>query len=70
MEGGGENKGILGIVVRRLGIVGIEGNENLGMLARVGMVEIFGFGGDVMEGLCGCGSDGMVGMCGCGNVGI
>ncbi|KAL4582548.1 hypothetical protein LXL04_007100 [Taraxacum kok-saghyz] len=59
---GGAKKGILGRLVGRFGIVGIEGNgckESLGMFGRMGIV-----------GICGCGNEGMVGICGCGNVGM
>ncbi|KAL4575211.1 hypothetical protein LXL04_022053 [Taraxacum kok-saghyz] len=84
LEGGGAKKGMLGRVVGKFGILGMEGNggrETLGIVGRVGMVGICGCGswgmvgicgcGNVgMVGICGCGSDGMVGICGCGTVGF
>ncbi|KAL4554613.1 hypothetical protein LXL04_037210 [Taraxacum kok-saghyz] len=81
LEGGGAKKGILGRVVGKFGIVGIEGNggkETLGMLGMVGIcncgsvgiVGICGCGNVGMAGICGCGSVGMLGICGCGNVGF
>ncbi|GJU55080.1 hypothetical protein Tco_1228794 [Tanacetum coccineum] len=67
-EGGGANKGILGNVVRKFRMVGIEGNggkETLGILGIVGLVGNLG-----SVGICGCGSVRIMGICGCRSVRI
>ncbi|XP_052621869.1 uncharacterized protein LOC128127437 [Lactuca sativa] len=70
LEGGGAKKGILGRVVGKLGMVGIEGNGGKETLGMFGMLGICGSGNVGMVGICGCGIVGIVGICGCGIVGI
>ncbi|GJV29596.1 hypothetical protein Tco_1386044 [Tanacetum coccineum] len=67
-QGGGANKGILGSMVGKFGMVGIEGNGGKETLGILGIVRMVGNVGSV--GICGCGSVGIMGICGCGSVRI